>query len=463
MKSLKILLFLSLFTGILFSNTYAQKKPYNEEITVVAPYQPDIKDANKINFTPSGKDTTQPKPVFTYKIISKPALTTYEPTPIEAAKMLKEPISKLYNHYAKVGYGSYYTPYAEYFYQNTRSREYAYGAHVKHISSTGTIENYGYPGYSENSISIFGKQFKDKKYVLSGNLGFNRDVVHYYGYKPEELVGIDNPSKKDIRQRISKFDFNADWKSTYTDSTDLAWKSGLKFYHLFDKFDTKETNIRLDGSIGKSGKFVVLSPSQTWDIGMTFDFYNDKSKQWKNHSSAIIMFAPSVTTKIKDLGIHIGLKPAIEADTTAYIHVYPDIRLTYRAIPWWLNLYAGIDGGIERNSYRLFTEENPFVNPNIPLSYKNTKYRFFAGANSTLFRMFDLHVLISRAQIKNMPFYVNDTSLLIENQFTAVYDDAAGLFEIKTKLACHFNSTLPDSTALAFLPLSILLWHKLDE
>jgi len=465
MKSIKILLILSLFSVIALNNAVGQKIPYNEEITVVAPYQPDIKDANKIIFTPELKDTSLPKPVFTYKILSRPASTSYEPASIEAAKMLKEPISKLYNHYAKAGFGSYYTPYAEYFYQNTRSRELSYGAHFRHLSSTGTIEKYAYPGFSENSLSVYGKQMKDKKYILSGNLGFNRNVVHYYGFIPDELNGVENPAKKDIRQRISVIDLDGSWKSMNKDSADLAWKSGLNIYHLFDKYDTKETNIRLDASIGKSGKFVDLSPSQTWDIGLTFDFFNDKSGVSNAHSSAIILFSPSVTTKIKDLGLHIGLKPAIEADTTAYIHVYPDIRLTYRAIPWWLNLYSGIDGGIERNSYRLFTAENPFVNPNIPLSYKNTKYRFFAGVNSTLFRMFDLHVMISRAQIKNMPFYVNDTSLLIGNQFTAVYDDDAGLFEIKTELAYQFNEVFRSMFRFNFHQYSTSLkqaqpWHK---
>lgn len=441
MKYTRILILLSACTGILTLPGYAQKKGYNEEITVVAPYQPDIKDANKINFSPSGKDTTLPKPGFTYKIVSKPAATVYQPGPIEAAKMLKEPIRKLYRHYAKAGYGSYYSPYGEYFYQNTRSKEVAYGAHARHWSSTGKIKDYAYPGFSENEVSVFGKYFKDKKFILSGDLGFDRDVVHYYGFIPDDFPTLTAPAKIDLKQRFSKLYMNADWKSTYSDSTDLTWRSSLKFYHLSDRNDTRETNILLNGGIGKTGKFVDLSPSQTWDLGLTLDLYNDKSKVADNHTSALLILAPSVQTKIKDLGIHIGLKPAIEADSNASLHLYPDIRLSFRAIPWWLNLYAGIDGGIERNSYLKFTNENPFVNPGITLSYKNTKYRFFAGVNSTLFRMIDLHFEISKAQIENMPFFVNDTSLPFQNQFLAMYDEDAGLFELKTELAWQMNES----------------------
>lgn len=444
MKSLKILFILSVLTGITAFSAFAQKKPYNEEITVVAPYQPDIKDAGKINFTPEIKDSTEAKPGFTYKILSKPVATTFTPAPIEPAKMLKEPITKLYSHYLKAGYGTYKTPYGEYFYQNTRSREYSYGAHLRHLSSTGKIEKYAYRASSENSISIYGKQFKDKKYNLSGQLGFSRDVVHYYGLDIDEtdqilLQQAQSVLKKTIRQRFSSFDFKGACESSKTDSAGLTWNSGLKFYHFFDRFDTRETNIRIDGSVGKSGQFVDLSPSQEWDLGMDIDFYNDKSKAWKSHSSAIIMLSPSITTKIKDLGIHIGLKPAIEADSSAYLHLYPDIKFTFRAIPLWLNLYAGFDGGIERNSYRAFAEENPFVEPTIQLSYKKTKYRFYGGINSTLFRMFDLHVMISRAQIENMPFYINDTNQLIPNQFLAMYDDDAGLFEFNSELAYQYN------------------------
>jgi hypothetical protein len=79
--------------------------------------------------------------------------------------------------------------------------------------------------------------------------------------------------------------------------------------------------------------------------------------------------------------------------------------------------------------------------------------------------MFDLHVMISRAQIKNMPFYVNDTSLLIENQFTAVYDDDAGLFEIKTELAYQFNEAFRSMFRFNYHQYSTSLkqaqpWHR---
>ena len=58
-----ILLLLMLMFG---SNVFSQEVTQTEEITVVAPYQPSVSDAYKINVSPKIPDESVEKPKFNY-------------------------------------------------------------------------------------------------------------------------------------------------------------------------------------------------------------------------------------------------------------------------------------------------------------------------------------------------------------------------------------------------------------
>ncbi len=423
--------------GFCAVQTIAQTDPHKVEMTVVAPYQPDIKDANKINFNPVSNDTTEPKPNFSYKILNNQIKVKYEPEAIEAAKMTGEPITKLYSNYLKAGGGSYFTSYGEYWYMNTRSKTKSFGGHVKHKASSGKIQDYGFPGFSENAIDLNGSYYKDKQFNLTGKTGFSRDVVHFYGYNPTDFTP--EPSKNDIKQRFSTIKLSGKISSVYTDSSKVGYQAGLDFYHLTDKFNTREMNICVYGKVGQTKKFSDLSPTQHWELKTAVDFFNDKSATWSSHSSAIVTLNPAIETKVKDLEIRFGIKTEVEADSTAFLRIHPDIKLGLTLIPYWLRLNAGFDGGTERNSFFKFIQENPFVVSDIQLMYKDIKYRIYGGINSTLFHVLDVQVSFSKSQIKNMPFYVNDLAMPYQNKFRVIYDDDCGLFEINSEIAYQWS------------------------
>ena len=64
MKTIKYFAAILLFT-MLYGTLQAQVKPYDERVTVIAPYQPTISDANKLNSQPMYTDTTFVKPRMT--------------------------------------------------------------------------------------------------------------------------------------------------------------------------------------------------------------------------------------------------------------------------------------------------------------------------------------------------------------------------------------------------------------
>ncbi len=441
----------------------AQQQPYSEEVTVIAAFKPVIPDANKISFNPRIEDTVLSKPQFRYTIASSPYPTTYKPEPIEAAKMAGEPIRKLQENLLKLGFGTYMTPYADYFFNSTRSRTLAYGVHAKHLSSSGKISGYGYPGYSENKLSFFAKKFSEKKSNLHADGGFERKVVHFYGYRPEDFDPA--PGRDAIRQRFVLGYLNTGIASASPDSSRLAYAANLNAAFLTDKYKSNEMHLAIGGGIERSDQLLKISKSQRWGMHTAIDYFNDKAASRPASGRAIIALKPFLSAKRNALQVRAGFNTSIEADSTAYLHLYPDVEVRAKVLPERLTVYFGLNGKLERNSYRMLTEENPFVDPGIPLSFKNTKINVFGGFNANLFDLFDLFMELSRSQVENQYFYVNDFTDSLNNKFTLLYDDNCDVFKLTSELAWHYSERFRLAYRIymhQYFTSDVLPWHISD-
>src|ERR1039457_6216538 len=175
-----MIVFLFAICNLQFSicnSIFAQKILPDTTIKVEKFFKPTIADAYKINDAPVVKDTVPPAPAPNYSISSKKVFTPFNVEPLKPAKMVGEPLTKLYSSLLKIGYGNYNSPYAEFFYNSLRSKDFSYGVHLNHFSSSSTPSGYGYSGLSDNQVELYGKRFL-RKHTLSGGLDYNRNLVH---------------------------------------------------------------------------------------------------------------------------------------------------------------------------------------------------------------------------------------------------------------------------------------------
>ena len=102
----------------------AQIKQQNlkREVTLYNPYKPSLTDATKRSFLPDLDDTSRVRPDFKYKIETVPYSPEYTISPIKAASLIPDPLTKLYKSYIKLGFGNYLTPLAELSIANERSK-----------------------------------------------------------------------------------------------------------------------------------------------------------------------------------------------------------------------------------------------------------------------------------------------------------------------------------------------------
>ena len=140
----KILVYIHILGFLVFGfNSLNAQEKLVKEVKVVKPYEPTISDAYKLTHLPKITDTVKTIPEIKYILQTKPMNVGYTITPIKPAKMVGEPLSKLYNSYVKVGLGTKMLPMLEAYVNNKRSKDYSIGAYYKFLNSIGqaTFDN----------------------------------------------------------------------------------------------------------------------------------------------------------------------------------------------------------------------------------------------------------------------------------------------------------------------------------
>lgn len=412
--------------------TYSQTVLDSMLIISVGSYKPTITDANKILDRPTINDSTKKLKVDGFNINnSRKVVTEYDVNPIEAAEMVGEPLTKLYNGLVKVGFGNYKTPYAEAWYNHLRSKEYAFGLRLKHLSSQTNVEDYGFGGFSDNEVSLYGKKFL-KEHTLSGNFDYARNVVHFYGYDTSLVDISDNEL---TIQRFNYFGANAELKSHYPKPERYNHDVKLNFYNLQDTYKTSESNFKANGYL----QTAVLK--ETLKINAAVDYYNYKTAL-DTINNTIVTINPNFIATGERYRASIGVTAVMDVFVKSKFYFYPNIDLSYNIVDNIIIPYAGATGKLQKNSYKTLTDENPFVLSHLTMNNSNYKYEVFGGLRGTLSSTIAYDVRAAYSSIDNMALYVNDTisntisnaNELVANRFDVIYDDAE-LLSIKGEIS----------------------------
>jgi hypothetical protein len=379
-------------------------------------FQPTIKDAVKFSDVPEIKDTVKRIQGIQYGISSAPLFPKYEVLTIEPAKMRNETLNKLYHSLLKVGYAPIYSmPLMEFRSASGRARENSYGAHLRHFSSSAHLRDVGYSGFSDNSASLFGKKFY-KKHTLSGDLNYSRNVYHYYGYDTSVFRSDD---RERTRQRYQLIEPKLRLQSHYSDSTHANYNAGLSFYNLQNLHQEAENNIRADATTG------LLVNREKLNIGFLADFYNHKQGS-DTLNNLILSLSPSFEANGKKWHADIGLTGTLDhfRDKTKF-YFYPALNLHYDIYESIVIPYAGVKGGLIKNSLRSLSGENPFVDTTINYTNTNNRINIFGGLRGNVSSNTSYDAGVSFSQHNNMHFFVIDYSATGRaNRFNVIFDNA---------------------------------------
>jgi len=438
----------------------AQVKTYNEEITVVAPFDPIIPDAFKISSNPVITDSIGSIPVITYSIT--PRLADVKPSieALPAVKLVAEPLSKLYRNYIRGGAGNYSTLYGELFINSLRSKKYLTSVHLKHQSSAGSIQDYGPPENSRQEADINATRYFDE-YTLSGKVFYNRDGLHLYGFKPADYPDT-AIEKDDVKQRYFTTGASLAFGSNYRNKDKLNQAFGLSYYYMGGLYDSKESSLQFSATLDKRYDLLNLGEDQVLGATVSYDHLSQGNSMGKE-KSGIILINPFVKAQYNEYSFVAGLKLFVATDSIeTKARLYPVAEAKLDLIPDALKIYAGFKGGMERTTLQNTTDQNLFISPVMPWEFVFDKFNIYGGFQSNISRTFNFNGIISSSTYENYPFFITDTSAYLLNTFTLTYDNIS-TFKLKGELefikSTHLRLAL-DGTYTHYKTNEEHAWYK---
>lgn len=446
-----ILLLMILFTG--FSQERIKK-----EVRVVQPYDPKLSDAFKINLLPSIEDTVQLSPDFVYETAPRPYSSEYSVKPIKAARLLADPLTRLYGSYLKLGIGNYLTPLAELSINKKRSKDYSLGVYARHISSNGKVklknDEKVFAGYGNNELDLYGKRIYDNS-VFSISTGINDQSIYYYGYDP--AIGDTILEKENIKQNFLNLNVQLGYHSSYVDSGHLNYNIQVKYNYFADKFSYTENNVLA------YGEFSVFRENTLLGIDLSYN-YIDETGIVAARKNDIIQVSPWFKKKTGEWDLKGGLDILFDVvNDEISTHFYPHARLQFNVAEHIFNAYFSISGKLEVNNFQKIAWENPYIKSGLQVKNSNHKLNIYGGFIGNISTSLSYGLRVTYKLVDDMYFYMNDTSDNLGNQFYTEYDDVqltTVYGEIMTRPIDQLSLTISGSYYKYTMASQDRPWHK---
>lgn len=392
-------------------------------------YNPVLSDVHKIDLRPQAYDTILPEKTITYQLLTVQARVPAQVDSIEAARLnIQLAREKLYKGFVKAGFGLYTTPLAEIYFDQTRSRDNAYGLHYKHFSSNGGLDDVGPSDYSFNRLDGYYSAFL-RRHEVTGRLMYDRRKISYYGYRStdslENLMNLMQDVPEDATEQIyNDIGFAFRIKSLYKDSSKLAHDAGLEVHNYTNLSNSRELSVKLDARLS------MEQGPETYGGDILIDNNSFRGKRDTlpdlRRNGTLVGVSPFVSTTDGRYFVRVGAGIFVDAQGKTTFHFYPQAYAHYRLFDDILVPYVGVDGRRIRNSLRSLTRENPFLTGVPALVNSSLMYDLYGGLRGSLSRDVGFDVRISKSRTNDRPLYIGVENVIDSvgygNRFMPVYD-----------------------------------------
>lgn len=442
-----------LIVGVFQSNFAQEENDLDTEVvTIVKPYSPAISDAFKVKETPVLNDSiyTQKKEL-NYSIHSVPVASTFTPAKGTATKLKKEKPIHLYDNYASLGFGNYFTILGEVFSNLQLSRTDDFGAYLQHHSSQGGIKNIVLDdGFMTNKIGLnYSSRQKEMAYQLKLDAGHSQ--YNWYG-----LPSLTSPIPATTINSIDPKQnyFNVSLGGSIALENSFIDKTTIALSYFGDSFSSSEINAWLIPSF----KFLISDFNIKLDTEI--DYLSGQFKQNYttldaiNYSYLNLGISPSFVFLKEDFSATIGASTVLSLDlenNASKVFIFPNVNASYQLLNEQIIAYAGVDGGLTQNTYQNFTKQNPYVSPTLFIAPTAQLYNGFVGIKGKASNKIAYNIRASYSAEEDQTFYQinpykesNTTYKGYEygNSFQVVYSNVNTLSffgELKTEVSNLFS------------------------
>lgn len=434
-----------------------------QKLIIVTPYSPTVSDAVKIKQKPNldNEKTELEKKKINYDIYSFPVASTFTPEKGRASGVKRIAQPNLYDSYAALGIGNYTNITAEFYTDLEVGDRQRFTIDLSHLSSQGGVKKIPLKGKDKFFDTQFGMGFKAEadNFYWGAKVGLLHQQYNWYGimdniFSDYELKEI-NPTHNYIGLGLGG---NLEMKKGILDKVDL------KFQHFRDDFDSAENRIALKPNF----RFDVEDNNLNTEF--TIDYLNGKFKDRglagdKNYSHLNLGIYPSYNYDYGDLSFTIGFEGFYSSDlenSNSKFYIHPKLKASYHIAEEFLTAYAGIDGNLKQNSYFEFTQDNPYVAPQLWIAPTHTPFDVFVGGKGMLTDELFYDLRAGYKSVKNQPLFhgiiddypMSNSGFTYNNSFMILYQDVKS-FYFQPNLEYKMNDDLQLGMSMTFANHSV--------
>ena len=414
-KSLALfLIFFSVLSYIAQNKERVKDSIQTEIVNVVTTYNPKIANAKKINKNPTIKLLKRnEKKKLTYRVIPAPIASTFIPKSGVAKKLNNDVKTHVYNNYLAAGIGNYTSPYFETFLNHNGQFNNEFGLNSKYDASYGNIQN----SILNSNFSTFnlGAFYKKKERYFDWNVHLNTEkkLYNWYGL-PDMVFSKSTINAINEKQRYNYFELigTFDVRDSY-----MNWGK-IKTHYYIDDYKSAELYTKLNAKL----KFPLtfLNPELN-DISIktsieflkgSFEnsFENENSIEY---ATTTLSFNPKYKLNYENTTVKAGLKLFASLDSennSKNIFIIPDFLIERPLFSNHLNIYLGLSGDLHTNTYKNFTEKNPYVSPTLFITQTLEKSNLYIGFNGKINNQLSYHIKTSYKSEEDKPLFLKNNS-----------------------------------------------------
>ncbi|MEQ7800214.1 hypothetical protein ABDJ41_10450 [Pedobacter sp. ASV1-7] len=384
----------------------AEEKAVTEEIEVVRPYKPVLAEAVKLRRSPDLNDVKTYKAKFNYKLTDRKLELNSDINKLKAQQLAAQKEEELVNNYVKGALGSASTILAEAYVNIGRDEALQAGAFFKHFGQSGSLNK---QNYNQQQLSAFGRSIGDQV-TLSGKLNFQRQGFYFYGIDKTRPTFNTDPA----RQALSFIEAEGEIVNKFTEDPDaLSYAAKLNGYLWNDQYKAKESSIVLNAYLNKRISSLNLGLAGSVEFGKTKD-------ELTSFGNNLFKLNPYIRLQTNGIKINAGINFVQEFGAFSSSRIFPAVTADFTLIPDYLQIFGEVKGDVNRNSLKLLTDENQFLNSNIDIQNAIEKLSISGGIKGTGGPGFGYKARFYHKQIENMPLFVNN--FVDFNKFDVIYD-----------------------------------------
>lgn len=381
-----------------------------EVVNVVTSYAPKVTDAFKIKRKPIiqlSKDVSKKK--LQYNIISVPVASTFIPQSGTLKGIKVEKRERLFHNYISGGIGNSIAPFLNGYFHKSIPFNYEYGIGLNFISSTNPVENTLLSSSFYNiGLDLFYKK-EQYQYTWKAGLKAKRNKYNWYGL-PTNInftnIAINTIDESQVYNSLELLG-NINVLESYIEDTDVS------VGYFYDAFNNYELNADMNSTFALPLNR-IRQELDDLKIKTSFEVLGGKFKS-DYHKTTRLRYGfisasvnPSYQFHIAGFDIEAGVKTTFSMNLrhkTNQFLLYPDVKVNFLNTDKTANLYVGITGGLNNNSYKNLSEKNPYMSPTAKLLQTNEAVHIFGGSRGVFTDDINYGIKISFKNEKNKALF----------------------------------------------------------